>query len=55
LIVATGAGAVVLQACDKKVGLLSFVLGAQGAGKDMIILPAGGSKAPASAERTWRK
>jgi 3-oxoacyl-[acyl-carrier-protein] synthase III len=43
-----GAGAVVVQACDKKTGLLSFVLGAQGAGKDLIILPAGGSRCPAT-------
>jgi 3-oxoacyl-[acyl-carrier-protein] synthase-3 len=44
-----GAGAVVVQACEKKTGLLSFVLGAQGAGKDLIMLPAGGSRFPASA------
>jgi 3-oxoacyl-[acyl-carrier-protein] synthase-3 len=43
-----GAGAVVVQACEKRTGLVSFVLGAQGAGKDLIILPAGGSHAPAS-------
>jgi 3-oxoacyl-[acyl-carrier-protein] synthase-3 len=43
-----GAGAVVVQACDKRTGLVSFVLGAQGAGKDLIMLPAGGSRAPAS-------
>jgi 3-oxoacyl-[acyl-carrier-protein] synthase-3 len=45
-----GAGAVVVQACDQRMGLISFVLGAQGAGKELIMLPAGGSRAPASLE-----
>ena len=45
-----GAGAVVVQACETRTGLISFVLGAQGAGQDLIKLPAGGSAHPASAE-----
>ncbi|MDQ6693492.1 MAG: ketoacyl-ACP synthase III [Chloroflexota bacterium] len=45
-----GAGAVVLTASDTKSGLLSFVLGSHGVGGDLIILPAGGSKMPASPE-----
>lgn len=43
-----GAGAVVLQASDKPVGLLSFVLGSHGVGEDLIKLPAGGARKPAS-------
>ncbi len=45
-----GAGAVVLQASDNKSGLLSFVLGSHGVGGDLIKLPAGGAKYPASPE-----
>lgn len=44
-----GSGAVVVQSCEKKTGLLSFVLGSQGAGQDLIILPAGGSRHPTTA------
>jgi 3-oxoacyl-[acyl-carrier-protein] synthase-3 len=43
-----GAGAVVLQASDAKSGLLSFVLGSHGVGGDLIKLPAGGAKFPAT-------
>jgi 3-oxoacyl-[acyl-carrier-protein] synthase-3 len=43
-----GAGAVVLQASDSKSGLLSFVLGSHGVGGDLIKLPAGGAKFPAT-------
>lgn len=43
-----GAGAVVLQASDAKSGLLSFVLGSHGVGGDLIKLPAGGAKYPAT-------
>ena len=45
-----GAGAVVLQASDSPGGVLASVLGADGSGGDLLILPAGGSRHPASAE-----
>jgi len=45
-----GAGAVVLQASDAPGGILASVLGADGSGGDLLILPAGGSAQPASAE-----
>jgi 3-oxoacyl-[acyl-carrier-protein] synthase-3 len=45
-----GAGAVLLQASDVPGGVLSAVLGADGSGGDLLILPAGGSRHPASAE-----
>jgi 3-oxoacyl-[acyl-carrier-protein] synthase-3 len=43
-----GAGAVVLTASEEPGGLLSFTLSADGSGGDLIILPAGGSRNPAS-------
>jgi len=45
-----GAGAVVLQPCPKEYGIQSFELGADGAGCELIILPAGGSAKPATEE-----
>jgi 3-oxoacyl-[acyl-carrier-protein] synthase-3 len=45
-----GAGALVLQANDAPGGVLSFTLGADGSGGDLLILPGGGSRHPASAE-----
>lgn len=45
-----GAGAVVLQASEEP-GVLGIVLGADGTGTDMLKIPAGGSAAPATAER----
>jgi 3-oxoacyl-[acyl-carrier-protein] synthase-3 len=45
-----GAGAVVLQANEADGGVLSSVLGADGSGSDLLILPAGGSAHPACAE-----
>ena len=45
-----GAGAVVLQPTDEPGGLLSFVLGSDGAGACSLYVPAGGSRRPASAE-----
>jgi 3-oxoacyl-[acyl-carrier-protein] synthase-3 len=45
-----GAGAVVLQASDRPGGILSSVLGADGSGGQLLILPAGGSARPPSAE-----
>lgn len=44
-----GAGAVVLRPTQDE-GILSFVLGAQGENGDLLILPAGGSRRPASVE-----
>ena len=45
-----GAGAVVLKASDREGGLLSFVLGSDGAGAEHLYIPAGGSRNPASHE-----
>ncbi len=45
-----GAGAVVLRATERDGGLLSFVLGSDGAGAQHLIIPAGGSRRPASHE-----
>ena len=45
-----GAGAVVLRAAEKP-DVLDIVLGADGSGKDMLVVPAGGSAAPCTAER----
>jgi 3-oxoacyl-[acyl-carrier-protein] synthase III len=45
-----GAGAVVLQPTDEPGGLLSFVLGSDGAGACSLYVPAGGSRQPASAQ-----
>jgi len=43
-----GAGAVVLQAGENEGGVLATVLGADGSGGDLLQLPAGGSRWPAS-------
>jgi 3-oxoacyl-[acyl-carrier-protein] synthase-3 len=43
-----GAGAVVLSATDEPGGLISFVLGADGAGGKHLIVPGGGSRRPPS-------
>lgn len=45
-----GAGAVVLKADPTPGGILSTVLGADGSGAEHLIVPAGGSKLPASQE-----
>lgn len=45
-----GAGAFVLQASDRPGGVLSAVLHADGSGADLLMIPAGGSKHPATAE-----
>lgn len=45
-----GAGAVVLRASENA-GVLDIVLGADGSGKDLLIVPAGGSAAPCTVER----
>jgi 3-oxoacyl-[acyl-carrier-protein] synthase-3 len=43
-----GAGAVVLQAKEANGGILSTVLGSDGSGSNLLYLPAGGSREPAS-------
>ena len=45
-----GAGAAVLEPAPPGKGLLASVLGADGNGKDLMYLPAGGSRRPASME-----
>lgn len=45
-----GAGAFVLQAGDEPSGILSTVMRSDGSGGDLLILPAGGSRCPASFE-----
>ena len=45
-----GAGAVVLQPTEQPGGLLSFVLGSDGAGACSLYVPAGGSRVPTSAQ-----
>lgn len=45
---ADGAGAALLAATDEPGGLLSFVLGADGTRSEHLIVPAGGSRCPAS-------
>ena len=43
-----GAGAVVLQAEEAEGGVLATVLGADGSGGELLVLPAGGSRSPSS-------
>ncbi len=45
-----GAGAVLLQATEEPTGLLSFTLGSDGSGAELLYVPAGGSRRPASPE-----
>lgn len=45
-----GAGAVLLRGSDEYGGVLSSVLGSDGSGGELLIVPAGGSKNPASLE-----
>jgi len=45
-----GAGAVLLRASEGPAGVLSTLLGADGSGGDLLMIPAGGSALPASAE-----
>jgi 3-oxoacyl-[acyl-carrier-protein] synthase-3 len=45
-----GAGAVVVSACADKCGVLATELGSDGSGAELLILPAGGSRQPASIE-----
>jgi 3-oxoacyl-[acyl-carrier-protein] synthase III len=50
-----GAGAVVLEPTDEPGGLVSFVLGSDGAGACSLYVPSGGSRQPASAETVERR
>jgi 3-oxoacyl-[acyl-carrier-protein] synthase-3 len=50
-----GAGAVVVSASETPGGVLASVLGSDGSGGDHLILPAGGSKLPASQETVAQK
>lgn len=45
-----GAGAVVVSACAERCGVLATELGSDGSGGQLLILPAGGSRAPTSHE-----
>lgn len=45
-----GSGAVLLQAAATPGGVMSSVLGSDGSGSDLLILPAGGSRQPATLE-----
>ena len=45
-----GAGACILEPCEKNYGILSYDLGSNGEKGDVLILPAGGSREPASIE-----
>jgi 3-oxoacyl-[acyl-carrier-protein] synthase-3 len=45
-----GAGAVVLRGSDKPGGVLACVLGSDGSGGELLMVPAGGSKNPAGPE-----
>lgn len=47
-----GAGAFLLQANDQPGGLLSFALGADGSGGDLLIVPGGGTRNPPTWEST---
>jgi 3-oxoacyl-[acyl-carrier-protein] synthase-3 len=50
-----GAGAVLLQASEAPGGILTSVLGSDGSGKDLLILPAGGSARPTTTETVTSK
>ena len=49
-----GAGALVLQASEQRGGVLSTLVRSDGSGGDLLIIPAGGSKLPTSAETVLR-
>lgn len=50
-----GAGAVVLQVSEEPSGVLSHVLGSDGAGAELLIMPAGGAAMPPSPETLARR
>lgn len=45
-----GAGAVVVSACAERCGIMASVLGSDGSGGDLLIVPGGGSHSPPSHE-----
>ncbi len=47
-----GAGAFLLQASDQPGGIMSFALGADGSGADLLIVPGGGTRNPPSWDST---
>lgn len=47
-----GAGAFLLQASDQPGGVMSFALGADGSGADLLIIPGGGTRNPPSWDST---
>ncbi len=49
-----GAGAVLVAKGSEKQGLLSYTLGADGSGEQLLIRPAGGSRVPLNGEATIR-
>jgi 3-oxoacyl-[acyl-carrier-protein] synthase-3 len=49
-----GAGAVVLSASTERAGVLATELGSDGSGGELLMVPAGGSRAPASHETVSR-
>ncbi len=49
-----GAGAIVMQASDRPGGIQSVALGSDGAGAELLYVPAGGSRSPATAETVRR-
>ncbi len=50
-----GAGACILEKCEKNSGILSFDLGADGSKSQLLTQPAGGSRMPASYETVLNK
>lgn len=50
-----GAGACVLERCEEGFGILSFELGSDGTGSDVLLQPAGGSRMPATKETVEKK
>lgn len=50
-----GAGAAVIKPVEEGKGFLSFDLGAQGSGADLLKIPAGGSRMPANSETIENK
>ena len=50
-----GAGACVLESCDESFGILASELGSDGLNGDVLILPAGGSRKPATTETVNNK
>jgi 3-oxoacyl-[acyl-carrier-protein] synthase-3 len=50
-----GAGAVVLRSVEKDYGFLSFELGSDGSGAELLYVPAGGLKTPVTAENLAQK